>query len=69
MGLDLSAGTCAFPFCSGNSVGCVSGVDYGVFVMTGVESIGGVVPLVVFVPRGVKSNVGRLIGSFWRPKY
>ena len=51
------------------SVGGVSGVGFGVFVLTGIKSIGDVVLLVVFVPRGVESKRGRLIGSFWRPKY
>ena len=46
-----SPSTCDFPFCYGNSVGCVSGVGSGVFVPTGIDSIGDVVPLVVFVPR------------------
>ena len=62
-----SPGTCAFPFCSGKSVGsvdeavvrvCVCGLGYGVFVLTGIESIGDVVPLVVFVPKGVESKGG-----------
>ena len=46
-----SPGTCAFQFCSGNSVGYVNGVGSGVFLKTGIESIGGVVTLVMFVPR------------------
>ena len=52
----------------GKSVGRVSGVESGIFVPTGIESIGGVVPLVVFVPKGVKSKGGRLIEIFWRQK-
>ena len=66
-----SSGTCAFPFRSGeivkfssNSVGRVSGGGSGVFVPTGIESIGDIFLLVVFVPRGVESKDGRLIGSF-----
>ena len=49
-----------------------------IFVLTGIDSIGDVVPLFVFVPIGVESKGGRLIGveskcgqlieSFWRPK-
>ena len=45
-----SPDTCAFLFCYGNSVGGVSDVGSCVFVLTGIESIGDVVPLVVFVP-------------------
>ena len=45
------AGTCAFPFCYGNSIVRVSVVGSGVFVPTGIESLGEVVPLVMFVPR------------------
>ena len=64
-----SPGTCTFPFCSGYSVGRVSGVCSVIFVPTGTKSIGDVVLLVVFVPRGVKSKVGQLIELFWRSKY
>ena len=46
-----SPGTCTFPFCSGNYIGCVSGVGSGVFVPIGIESIDDVFLLVVFVPR------------------
>ena len=63
-----SPGTYAFPFCSGESVGGVTGVGSGVFVPTGIKLIADVVPLVVFVLRGVESKVGRLIELFWRPK-
>ena len=80
-----SPGTFDFPFSSGKSVvsanesvGSVSGVDFGDFVPTGIESLGVVVPLVVLVPIGVESKGSRLIGveskggrlikSFWRPK-
>ena len=59
----------------GDSVGCVAnfvvldcGVGSGVFVPTGIESIGDVFPLVLFVPKGVKSKGSRLIEIFWRPK-
>ena len=71
-----SPGTCAFPFCSGKSVrsvgkyvGCIHGVGSGIFVPTGIESIGDVFPLVVLVPRGVQSKGGQLKELFWRPKY
>ena len=77
-----SADTCAFTFCFyesfgcvgdsvgrvDNSVGCVSGVGSGVFVPTGIDSIGDVVLLVVIVPKGVESKGSRLIEIFWRPK-
>ena len=76
MGLDPgSPGMCTFPFCSGKSigsagesVGSVSGLGSGDFVLTVIESLGDVVPLVVFVPRGVESKGGRLIESFLRQK-
>ena len=49
MGLDRgSPDTCAFPFCSGNSVGHVSGIVSGVFVPTVIESIVEIVLLAVF---------------------
>ena len=58
------------------SAGSVSGIGSGNFVPTGIESIGDVVllfvprlvPLFVFVPRGVESKAGQLIEIFWRPK-
>ena len=69
-----SPGTCAFLFCSGKSVGSagesvggISGVGSGVFFLTGIESIGDVFPLVVFVPIGFESKGGQLIEIFWRP--
>ena len=52
----------------GKSVDRVSDVGFGNFFPTGIDSIGDVVPFVVFIPRGVESKVGQLIGSFWRPK-
>ena len=52
-----------------NFVGSVSGIGSGVFVPTVIESIGDVVPLVVFVPRGVVSKVGQLIEIFSCQKY
>ena len=71
-----SAGTCAFTFRFDESVGRVnesvghfSGVGSGVFSLTGIESIGDVVLLFVFVPKGVESKIGRLIEIFCRPKY
>ena len=60
-----SAGTCNFPFLFEdsvghveNSVGRVCGVVYGIFVLIGIESIGVVVPLVVFIPIYAKSKLG-----------
>ena len=71
-----SPGTCTFPFCSGKSVGSVcefigraSGVGSGVFVATVIESIGDVVLLVIFAPKGFKSKDGRLVDLFCRSKY
>ena len=59
----------AFPFSSGKtvgsvgeSVGSVSDGGSGNFVRIEIEFIGDFVPLVVFVPRGVESKSGRLIG-------
>ena len=53
-----SPGTCTFPFFSGNSVSCVSGVDSGIFVRTGIKSIDDVFLLDVFVPRGISFKCG-----------
>ena len=71
-----SPGSCAFIFfyikyvgSAGESVGSVSGIDSHNFFPTGIESVGDVVSLLVFVPRGVESKGGRLIESFWCPKY
>ena len=64
-----SPGTCDFPFCSYNSVDCASDVGSGVFVSTGIESIGDVVPIAVFLPRRVGSKCGQLVGLFRRPNY
>ena len=62
------AGTCAFTFFFDEYVGRVDkflgrvcGMGSGVFLMIGIESIGDVVPLLVFVPIGVESKWGRLI--------
>ena len=70
-----SGGTCAFPFCSdesvgriGESVGRVRGLGSEVFVPTGIDSIVEVVPLVVFVPKRVDYEGGRLIEIFCHPK-
>ena len=70
-----SPGTCAFPFrfdesvgSVGGSVSGVSGVGSGVCVPTGIESIGDVVPLFVFVPKVFESKSGRLIEIFCRQK-
>ena len=57
---------CYFPFRFGDSVGHVSGLESGVFVLTGVESKCDVFPFVVSVPIGVKSKDGQLIEMFWR---
>ena len=65
-------GTCAFPFRFDESVGrvgdsvghvdkyvgYVSGVGSGGFFSTGIYSIGDVVPLVMFVPKGFESKGG-----------
>ena len=60
-----SPGMCTFPFCSdksvgsvGKSVGRVRGVGSRDLVPTGIDSIGDVVTLVVFVPRGFESKGG-----------
>ena len=60
-----SAGTFAFPFSSvksvcsaGEYIGSVSGVVSGSFVLIAIESVGDVVPLVMFVQRGVGSKGG-----------
>ena len=70
-----SPGTCALPFSSSKSVGIVCeyvghvfGIGSGIFVLTGIKSIGDIVPLVVFVPKRVESKGGRLIEIFWRLK-
>ena len=59
------AGTCALPIHFdesvghvGDSFGRVSGMGYVVFVLTGIESIGDVVPLVMLVRKGVESKGG-----------
>ena len=70
-----STGTCNFPFCYGKPVGSVGetvgrvcGVGSGVLVPTGIELIGDVFPLVVFIPRGVEFKGGQLVELFWRSK-
>ena len=70
-----SPGAFSFPFCSGKSVGSVgksvggvSDVGSGVFIPRVIESIGDIVPLFVFEPRGVESKGGQLIEIFWCPK-
>ena len=77
-----SNGTCSFPFYFHESVGGVgdsvgrveysvgrvSSVGSEVFVLAGIDSIGDVVPLAVFVPKGVQSRGCRIIEIFWRPK-
>ena len=52
-----------------NSIGCFFGMGSAIFVPTGIDSIGDVVPLFMFAPIGIESKGGRLTGSFWRPKY
>ena len=71
-----SPGTFAFPFSSnksvgsaGESVGNVSGIGFGDFFLTGIESLGDIFSLVIFVPRVVDSKGVQLIESFWRPQY
>ena len=54
---------------AGESVGSVNGVGFGNFVPTGIESLGDVFTFVMFAPIGVESKGGRIIGSFWCPKY
>ena len=68
-------GTCDFPFCSdeyvgstGESIAHVRGVGSRFFPPTVNESIGDVVPLVVFVPIGVEYKGGQLIEIFFRSK-
>ena len=66
-----SAGTCPFPFRFDESVVLVGyslGRVSGVISLTGIQSIGDIFPLVVFVPKGVNFKVGRLIEIFLRPK-
>ena len=56
-----SSSTYSFPdfsLGSDNSVGCVSGLGYGIFVPTGVESKFDIFVFVVFVLIGVKSKGG-----------
>ena len=69
------AGTCNFPFrfyesvgCVGDSVGSVSGMGSSIFSLSGIESIGDVFLLVVFIPKEIWFKGGRLIEIFWRPK-
>ena len=45
----------------GKFVGSSGDVGSGFFVPSGIESIGNVFPLVIFVPRGVESKVGQPI--------
>ena len=70
-----SAGTCAFPVCFEDSVGCVDdsvghvyGVYSSIFVPILIESNCDVIPLVVFAPIRVESKGGLLIEIFWCPK-
>ena len=52
----------------GNSVGSADDKGFGDVVPTGIESLGGIVVLDLFVPIGVDSKGSWLIGSFRRPK-
>ena len=54
--------------CVEKHVSCVSGMGSGIFVPTGIESIGDFVLLFVFVAKGVVSKGSRLIEIFWRQK-
>ena len=70
-----SAGTCAFTFHFnesighvGDFVGRISGMGSVVFVLTGIESIGETVLLIVFVTKGVEPKGRELIEIFLRPK-
>ena len=53
-----SPGTRVFPFCSGKSVVSISGVGSVDSILICIESIGDVVSLFVFIPRGVESKGG-----------
>ena len=53
----------------GKYVGSACGVGFGNFFSNGIESLGNLVPLVVFIPRIVKSKGCQLIESFFRSKY
>ena len=52
----------------GKSVGSAGDVGFGVFVLIGIESLGNVVILVVFVPRGVDSK-GVIVVLFLHPTH
>ena len=56
------------PGSPGKYFGSAGDVGLRDFVTTVIESLGNVVLLVIFLPRGIDYKVGRLIGSFWRPK-
>ena len=43
-------------------------LEWGMAFLIVIESIGDVVPLVVFVPMVIDSKGGRRIEIFWRPK-
>ena len=45
-----------------------SGMGSGMFVPTGINSIGDLVTLVVFIPKEVELKDGQLIEICWRPK-
>ena len=71
-----SSGMCAFPFrfedsvgSVGKYVGRVSDVGSSIFFPTGIELIGDFVPLVMFLPKVVKSKSGRLVEIFCHLKY
>ena len=64
-----SAGTCAFPFCSDDSVGHFSGMGTNIFVPTGIESNCDVGTFVLSVLIGVESKGGRLIKMLLRSNF
>ena len=55
------SGTCYFPLRFDDSNGCFSGLGYGVFVPTGVDSTCNLFPFVVLVLFGFDSKDGQII--------
>ena len=53
---------------AGESFDSISGIGFGDFFPTGIESLSNIVPLVLVVPRGAESKGGQLKGSFWHQK-
>ena len=63
-----SSGTYSFPafyLRFDNSVGYVSGLVSGIFILAGVESKCDFFAFVMFIPIGVESKGGRPIKMFW----